>query len=60
MRLPASLIFDMEQADTKHCVVEIFTKIFAEPSYKDYPYAGLALQATIGKRNEISRAPFLG
>jgi RHH-type proline utilization regulon transcriptional repressor/proline dehydrogenase/delta 1-pyrroline-5-carboxylate dehydrogenase len=45
MRLPASLIFDMEQADTKALLVEIFTKIFAEPSYKDYPYAGLALQA---------------
>ena len=45
MRLPASLIFDMEQADTKSLVVEIFTRLFAEPSYKDYPYAGLALQA---------------
>ena len=45
MRLPASLIFDMEQADTKALLVEIFTRFFAEPSYKDYPYAGLALQA---------------
>ena len=45
MRLPASLIFDMEQADTKSLLVEIFTRLFAEPSYKDYPYAGLALQA---------------
>ena len=45
MRLPASLIFDMEQADTKTLLVEIFTRIFAEPSYKAYPYAGLALQA---------------
>ena len=45
MRLPASLIFDMEQADTKALLVEIFTRLFAEPSYKDYPYAGLALQA---------------
>ncbi len=44
-RLPASLIFDMEQADTKKLIVEIFTRLFAEPSYKDYPYAGLALQA---------------
>ena len=32
MRLPASLIFDMEQADTKALLVEIFAKIFAEPS----------------------------
>ena len=45
MRLPASLIFDMEQADTKTLLVEIFTRLFTEPSYKDYPYAGLALQA---------------
>src|SRR5580765_6558029 len=45
MRLPASVIFDMEQADTKSLLVEIFTRVFAEPSYKAYPYAGLALQA---------------
>ena len=45
MRLPASLIFDMEQAETKALLVEIFTRLFAEPSYKSYPYAGLALQA---------------
>ncbi|HSF67369.1 MAG TPA: proline dehydrogenase family protein [Nitrospiraceae bacterium] len=45
MGLPASLIFDMEQADTKGLLVEIFTRLLAEPSYKDYPYAGLALQA---------------
>src|SRR5262245_7223860 len=45
MRLPASLIFDMEQADTKVLLVDIFTRLFAEPSYKDYPYAGLAFQA---------------
>jgi RHH-type proline utilization regulon transcriptional repressor/proline dehydrogenase/delta 1-pyrroline-5-carboxylate dehydrogenase len=45
MRLPASLIFDMEQAETKGLLVEIFSRLFAEPSYKAYPYAGLALQA---------------
>ena len=45
MRLPASLIFDMEQAETKVLLVDIFTRLFAEPSYKDYPYAGLALQS---------------
>jgi RHH-type proline utilization regulon transcriptional repressor/proline dehydrogenase/delta 1-pyrroline-5-carboxylate dehydrogenase len=45
MQLPASLIFDMEQAETKTLLVEIFTRLFAEPSYKVYPYAGLALQA---------------
>src|SRR5437016_4998260 len=45
MRLPASVIFDMEQADTKALLVEIFTRLFVEPSYRAYPYAGLALQA---------------
>ena len=45
MRLPASLIFDMEQAETKSLLLGIFSKLFTEPSYKDYPYAGLALQA---------------
>ncbi|MGH7181138.1 MAG: proline dehydrogenase family protein [Nitrospiraceae bacterium] len=45
MRLPASLIFDMEQAETKALLVEIFTRLFMEPSYRIYPYAGLALQA---------------
>ena len=45
MRLPASLIFDMEQAETKTLLVEMFTRLFAEPSCKAYPYAGLALQA---------------
>ncbi len=45
MRLSASLIFDMEQAETKALLVEIFTRLFAEASYKDYPHAGLALQA---------------
>ena len=45
MRLPASLIFDMEQADTKALLIEMFTRLLSEQSYKDYPYAGLALQA---------------
>ena len=45
MRLPASVIFDMEQADTKTLLIEIFTRLFSEPSYRAYPYAGLALQA---------------
>jgi RHH-type transcriptional regulator, proline utilization regulon repressor / proline dehydrogenase / delta 1-pyrroline-5-carboxylate dehydrogenase len=45
MRLPVSLIFDMEQAETKTLLVDIFTRFFGESSYKVYPYAGLALQA---------------
>src|SRR5262245_14018512 len=45
MRLPASVIFDMEQAETKALLVEIFTRLLTEPSYKNYPHAGIALQA---------------
>ncbi|MBX3330230.1 MAG: proline dehydrogenase family protein [Nitrospira sp.] len=43
--LPAGLIFDMEQAETKDLILHIFKKLFAEPAYRSYPYAGLALQA---------------
>ncbi|MEC4889622.1 MAG: proline dehydrogenase family protein [Nitrospira sp.] len=39
------LIFDMEQADTKDLLRSIFTRLFAEPAYRSYPHAGLALQA---------------
>jgi RHH-type proline utilization regulon transcriptional repressor/proline dehydrogenase/delta 1-pyrroline-5-carboxylate dehydrogenase len=45
MSLPASLIFDMEQADTKTLLIEMFTRLFSEHPYRDYPHAGLALQA---------------
>jgi RHH-type proline utilization regulon transcriptional repressor/proline dehydrogenase/delta 1-pyrroline-5-carboxylate dehydrogenase len=43
--LPAGLIFDMEQAETKTLLLETFKRLFAEPAYRAYPYAGLALQA---------------
>jgi RHH-type proline utilization regulon transcriptional repressor/proline dehydrogenase/delta 1-pyrroline-5-carboxylate dehydrogenase len=45
MQAPASVIFDMEQADTKDLLIGIFTRLFMEPSYRTYPYAGLAVQA---------------
>ncbi len=44
-RTTCGLIFDMEQADTKDLLLSIFTRLFAEPAYRSYPYAGLALQA---------------
>jgi RHH-type proline utilization regulon transcriptional repressor/proline dehydrogenase/delta 1-pyrroline-5-carboxylate dehydrogenase len=43
--LPAGLIFDMEQAETKDLILHIFKRLFAEPAYRSYPHAGLALQA---------------
>ena len=45
MRAPASLIFDMEQAETKDLLVAIFTRLFMEPPYRTFPHAGLAIQA---------------
>lgn len=43
--LPAGLIFDMEQAELKDLILHIFKRLFAEPAYRSYSYAGLALQA---------------
>ena len=45
MALRAGLIFDMEQAELKTLLVEIFTRFFAEPAYRSYPHAGIAIQA---------------
>jgi RHH-type proline utilization regulon transcriptional repressor/proline dehydrogenase/delta 1-pyrroline-5-carboxylate dehydrogenase len=43
--LPASIIFDMEQAETKDLILFIFMTVFSEKPYRSYPHAGLALQA---------------
>lgn len=43
--LSASLIFDMEQADTKDLILSIFMSLFSEEAYRTYRHAGLALQA---------------
>ena len=43
--VPAGLIFDMEQAETKDLVLTIFKRLFAEPPYRAFCHAGLALQA---------------
>jgi RHH-type proline utilization regulon transcriptional repressor/proline dehydrogenase/delta 1-pyrroline-5-carboxylate dehydrogenase len=45
MRMPATLIFDMEQAETKDLLIDIFTRLFSEPAYRQFPHAGLAMQA---------------
>jgi RHH-type proline utilization regulon transcriptional repressor/proline dehydrogenase/delta 1-pyrroline-5-carboxylate dehydrogenase len=45
MRLPASLIFDMEQAETKDLLIGMFTRLFSEPAYRTFAHAGLAMQA---------------
>ena len=45
MHLPASLTFDMEHYELKDLTCEIFMRMFSEPAYRDYPWAGIALQA---------------
>lgn len=45
MVLDASLIFDMEQAETKALLIDVFKRLFSEPPYRAWPHAGLALQA---------------
>lgn len=44
-RLPASLVFDMEQAELKTLTLDIFMRLFEEPAFRTFPYAGLAMQA---------------
>lgn len=43
--LPASIIFDMEQAETKDLILSIFMRLFEEEPYRTFPHAGIALQA---------------
>ena len=45
IRTSASLIFDMEQAETKELLITIFTRLFMEPAYRTFADAGLAIQA---------------
>ncbi|MEW6247695.1 MAG: proline dehydrogenase family protein [Nitrospirota bacterium] len=43
--MPASIIFDMEQVETKDLILSIFMRLLSEDAYRAYPFAGLALQA---------------
>jgi RHH-type proline utilization regulon transcriptional repressor/proline dehydrogenase/delta 1-pyrroline-5-carboxylate dehydrogenase len=45
MQHATSLIFDMEQAETKDLLIDIFMRLFSEPPYRVFSHAGLALQA---------------
>lgn len=45
LQLPASLTFDMEHYELKDLTYGIFMRIFSEPAYRNYPWAGIALQA---------------
>ncbi|MFO0700924.1 MAG: proline dehydrogenase family protein [Nitrospira sp.] len=43
--LGCGLIFDMEQAETKTLLLELFRNLFDEPAFRTFPHAGVALQA---------------
>ena len=43
--LPASITFDMEHAELEPLTLYIFTRLFSESDFRDFPYAGIALQA---------------
>ena len=43
--LGCGLIFDMEQAETKTLLLEMFRNLFDEPAFRTFPYAGVAMQA---------------
>ena len=43
--LPAAITFDMEQAELEPLILYVFTRLFSETSFRDYPHAGIALQA---------------
>lgn len=39
------LIFDMEQAESKRLILEVFRRLFTEDAYRAFAHAGLAMQA---------------
>ncbi len=39
------LIFDMEQAETKQLLLDIFRRLFIEDTYRGFAHAGVAMQA---------------
>jgi RHH-type proline utilization regulon transcriptional repressor/proline dehydrogenase/delta 1-pyrroline-5-carboxylate dehydrogenase len=43
--LGCGLIFDMEQAETKTLLLEMFRTLFDEPAFRKFPHAGVAMQA---------------
>ncbi len=44
-QLPAAITFDMEQAELKALTLSVFMRILSEEAYRQFPGAGIALQA---------------
>ncbi|PJA78067.1 MAG: L-glutamate gamma-semialdehyde dehydrogenase, partial [Nitrospirae bacterium CG_4_9_14_3_um_filter_51_5] len=49
--LPASLTFDMEQAELEPLILTVFMRLFSEPDYQHFPHAGIAVQAYLNHAN---------
>lgn len=49
--LPASITFDMEQAEFEPLILSVFTHLLSEPAYQHFPHAGIALQAYLQHSN---------
>ena len=41
----AAVTFDMEHYDVRHIVLQCFMELLMEPEFRDWPYAGIAVQA---------------
>jgi RHH-type transcriptional regulator, proline utilization regulon repressor / proline dehydrogenase / delta 1-pyrroline-5-carboxylate dehydrogenase len=52
MVLPAAITFDMEQAELKDMTLMIFERLLSEEPYRDFAYAGVALQAYLKRSDE--------
>lgn len=44
LQRPTAITFDLEHYELKELTYEIFTRTFSEPAYREYPWAGIALQ----------------
>jgi RHH-type transcriptional regulator, proline utilization regulon repressor / proline dehydrogenase / delta 1-pyrroline-5-carboxylate dehydrogenase len=54
--LGCGLIFDMEQAETKTLLLEMFRNLFDEPAFRIFPHAGVAMQAYHRETNQDIRS----
>lgn len=49
--LPASITFDMEQAELEPLILTVFMRLFSEPAYQHFPHASIAIQAYLKHTN---------
>ncbi len=52
----AGLTFDMEHYDVKHIVLQCFRELLMEPEFRDWPHAGIVVQAYLHDAPECLQA----